>query len=63
MGRKRLYLPGTQVVFTKCDPLTHRVVVSRKDGKCKWCGVVLRKSALSLHVPECRDKHKRIRVL
>lgn len=61
MGRKRLYLPGTQVLFVRDDSKRQNLVISRKDGKCKWCGLVMRKSALSTHVPACRDRHKRIR--
>lgn len=61
MGKKRLYYPGTQVVFTQHKPLIQKIVVGRKDGQCRWCGLVTRKSALSQHVPECRDKHIHIR--
>ena len=63
MGRKRLYLPGTQVIFAQHNPAAQNVPISKKDGNCKWCGLMLRKQLLSTHVKECRDKHKSIRML
>lgn len=63
MGRRRLYNVGTRVIFTQHNPAIQKVAVGRKDGQCKYCGIVLRKSALSLHVPVCRKEHNNIRML